>query len=146
MNTIRRPYKCIEDHELIWVTEDIAICSYGHENIVWSLAEHGRLRVEVSGIAKKLADHIKLYMLSVPAPQIITRTETIIKYYPKIYSKEEYIAWRKKEQHSITTVATMLKISRGLIGDIETGRRNYERSLVATAFTRHMIERITNGN
>jgi DNA-binding transcriptional regulator YiaG len=143
---IRRPSKCIEDHELIWVTEDIAICSHGHENIVWALAEYGRLRVEVNGIAKKLADHIKLHMLSAPAPQIITKTETVIKYYPRIYSKEEYMTWRQKENLSISDAARMLNVSRGLLSDIETGRRNYARSLVATAFTMHMAERLKHGN
>lgn len=143
---IKRPYKCIEDHELIWVTEDIAICSHGHENIVWALAEFGRLRVEVNGIAKKLADHIKLYMLSAPAPQIITKTETIIKYYPRIYSKEEYMIWRQKENLSIADAAKVLNVSRGLLSDIEGNRRNYVRSIVATAFTMHMAETLKHGN
>ena len=143
---IKRPCRCIENHELIWVTDDIAICSYGHENIVWALAEYGRLRVEVNGIAKKLADHIKLYMLSAPAPQIITKTETIIKYYPRIYSKEEYMSWRQKEKLSISDAAKTLKVSRGLLADIEGNRRNYVRSIVATAFTMYMAETMKNGN
>ena len=56
------------------------------------------------------------------------------------------MSWRQKEKLSISDAAKTLKVSRGLLADIEGNRRNYVRSIVATAFTMYMAETMKNGN
>lgn len=127
-------------HKIKWVVQDrIAICEGGHDNVVWCVAEGNRLRCEVNGSARELAEALLMAMNGTAivrevqeamnmtpekaaiTEQAIATAYKINTFNGTIRTDEDFHQWRLgKSQREI---ATLMGISRGLVGDLISGRR-----------------------
>lgn len=128
-------------HKIKWVVQGrIAICEGGHDNVVWCVAEGNRLRCEVNGSARELAEALLLalggnaiFMREVAeaegmtseraaiTEQAIATAYKINTFNGKIRTDEDFHQWRLgKGQREI---ASLMGISRGLVSDLIRGRR-----------------------
>lgn len=127
-----RPGRCpARQHDLDWVLDDIAICIGGHEGCVWVYTRHnkeGSLNADWSLSARKLADAIRgrerLDAMRF-VPDVITSRKQVhvsIRRSPE-ERRAMMIDWRTRTGRTQQQASDILGVSRGLLSDLESGRR-----------------------
>jgi len=127
-------------HKIKWVVQGrIAICEGGHDNVVWCVADGNRLRCEVNGSARELAEAL---LAALDGKSIVMREQEemgmamesaaidehaistafrINTFTGKIRTDEDFQQWRLGRTQR--EMAKSMGISRGLVSDLITGRR-----------------------
>jgi len=128
-----RPARCpARQHDLDWVLDDVAICVGGHEGCVWVYSRAGKeasLNADWSASARKLADAIRgkerlaafRFVPDAPMPAR-KRFQVTVRRTPE-ERRELMLDWRSRTGRTQQQAADELGVSRGLLSDLESGRR-----------------------
>ena len=128
-----RPGRCpARQHELDWVLNDVAICVGGHEGCVWVYNRSGKeasINADWSPTARKLADAIRgkerlAAMRFVPDAPLPARKQLQVTVRLGPSGRRAFMVdWRARTGRTQQQACDQLGVSRGLLSDLESGRR-----------------------
>ncbi len=123
-----RPNRCPGgQHEIEWITDTLGLCS-GHP-CVWKYdggkSGWGTLRGEWNPVAVDLAKELKELKVHVK-PVVASAWDGDLD--PETL-RDKLVQWRSDQRMSQRQASVMLKVSRGIIADIEVGRRKMSKQI-----------------